>query len=422
VTDTQPRSIRYVPLDEVVGADRNPRAHESLDKVIGSMRTYGFVDAAVHDGRTGKIIAGHGRAEGLAQMRDAGEPAPEGIVVDEDGTWRMPLQTGWSSRDDAAAETLLINLNRLVETGGWVTADLALLLDELRSDYPSDFALTGFTEVDLDAMLADLEVDEPEPLTDPDDVPPVPDEAVSQLGDVWLLGPHRLVCGDATDPDVHEVLLQGVRPNMLYVDPPYGMDLQTDYSRIGHHGGKDYRPVEGDEVDFDVAPFVEMYRDVAEQFWWGADYYRATLPAGGSWVVWDKRDNDQGMDLDELIGSAFELAWSRAKHQRRVARVLWAMTHGSQRETEDAKRGLHPTQKPVDLATWVFDLWGSRGDVVLDLFAGAGSTLIGCHAVGRVARLIEIDPRYVDVICARWERFTGVVPVLEATGEARSFA
>src|SRR6478735_2158535 len=122
-----PRRIEYIPIDEVNTADRNPRSHLTLTKVKGSIRRYGFVESAVHDGRTDKIIAGHGRQLALLEMSEAGEDVPDGIVVLEDGRWAMPIQYGWASEDDAAAETLLVNLNRLAEKGGWETGGLAEL-------------------------------------------------------------------------------------------------------------------------------------------------------------------------------------------------------------------------------------------------------------------------------------------------------
>jgi DNA modification methylase len=149
-----------------------------------------------------------------------------------------------------------------------------------------------------------------------------------------------------------------------------------------------------------------MYDDVAEQFWWGADYYRTTIPAGGSWIVWDKRDNEQGMDLDKVLGAHFELCWSRQPHHREIARILWSGHHGMQHE--DTKSRVHPTQKPVALACWFFERW--RGDIVLDLYGGSGSTLIAANQVGRQARLMEIDPAYVDCIAARWQQATGIKP------------
>jgi DNA modification methylase len=147
---------------------------------------------------------------------------------------------------------------------------------------------------------------------------------------------------------------------------------------------------------------MALVADVKEQFWFGADYYRAHLPSGGGWFVWDKRANDNGMNLDALFGSAFELCWSRQPHKREVIRILWAMTHG--RQGEDIA-GVHPTQKPTSLARWFIDRWSDPDGIVVDFYGGSGTTVIAAAQSGRVARVSELSPHYCDVIRRRWTRW-----------------
>jgi len=245
----------------------------------------------------------------------------------------------------------------------------------------------------------------------------VPAVAVSVPGEIYALGPHRLLCGDSTDAEAVARLFGGDKPAVVFADAPYGMGLDTNYD--GMHSGKDHRKtgdrfdsVIGDDKPFDAGPSMALW-DAPESFWWGADYYRSTLPAGGSWVVWDKRFSED-MNLDDVIGGSFELAWSRVKHRREIARVLWSGHHGMQ--GEDTKQRVHPTQKPVALVEWFLSRWSVDRDVVGDPFAGSGPTLIACAKLGRRFVGCEIDPRYCDVIRKRWTKYAKSAGVDPGTG------
>lgn len=375
-----------------------------------------------------KLLDGNPRRGDVASVKRSlqrfGQRKP--IVVRADGTveagnttLKAALELGWAeiaavpfADDEATAKAFALADNRTSELGAFDLAALTAMAVDVHAVDPALLEAASFTEADLNALLAGQRV--PEKRTDPDDVPEPPAEPVTQRGDLWQLGPHRLLCGDADDVTAHERLLDGTRPDMIWTDPPYGMNLETDYTKVGHGQGKRYARIVGDDRPFNAAPLIALYDDVREQFWWGADYYRDTIPAGGSWIVWDKRGNDTGADLDRLFGAVFELCWSRQAHKREIARVLWAMTHGTGRGSEDAARGLHPSQKPVALGLWFFERW--PGETVLDLYAGAGVTLIAAHRTWRQAFLLELDPAYCDVICRRFQEHTGVKPVLEGGG------
>lgn len=197
------RTLEYQPLDELVGADRNPKKH-AAGLLEESISEHGFTEPVVVDERTGRLIAGHGRMESLRARQAAGGEAPEGVRTDEQGRWLLPVVRGWASRDDAQASRMLVASNRLVEAGGWDTRDLLSLLDELGAEEPGLLG-TGFGSDDLQSLLDQLAASDPQPeparLSDPDDVPEPPKTPVTKRGDLWLLGgfvecPH---CGTHND-------------------------------------------------------------------------------------------------------------------------------------------------------------------------------------------------------------------------------
>lgn len=313
--------------------------------------------------------------------------------------------------DEMTAKAFALADNHTSDLGTY--DDLALA--EMLAEVATDLDLLIATGYDIDA-LADLDAATELPTVDePDEVP---DSAPAKTikGDVWLLGPHRLMCGDSTVPTDVEHLLSGRAVDAIITDPPYGMNLDTDYSSMP--GGKTHRPVIGDSNPFDAAPFMVMFEEVEEQFWWGADYYRKTISDGGSWIVWDKHSGQNHGQFDDLFGSSFELCWSKKQHRRKIERVTWATSHG--RKDHDAGF-LHPTQKPVDLLVGLIVKYANGCHTLLDLFAGSGTTLIAAHKTGRIAYLMELDERYCDVICARWQKATGIKPIAEATGQEHDF-
>lgn len=239
------------------------------------------------------------------------------------------------------------------------------------------------------------------------------------LGEVVELGHHRLVCGDAFNPEHRALLLQGEKPDMLYCDPPYGMGVETTRKKAASERSwratnavvatrHDFAPVHGDDGPFNPVPIIESFSRCREQFWFGADYYRACLPEGGSWIAWDKRTPS----LDAVFGSAFELCWSRTSHRREVARVKWCGVYGMEQEPIGGR--VHPTQKPVRLAEWFLSRYSKENGVILDLFAGSGSTLLACERVNRRALVMEIDPHYCSVIEQRYHALAKQPRLLES--------
>jgi len=395
-----------IPIDALKEHPDNPRRGDdaAVSESIGVNKFYGAI--LIHK-QSKRIIGGNTR---WRAMRAAGAETVPGF---------------WVSCSPAQAKRIMLADNRTSDLAEYDEQALVDLLAEIQSQEKNGLLGTGYTDDDLAGLLATLG-SSPGLAPREDDAPKLPVKARSVLGDVWVLGPHRVVCGDATSVDVLDLLMMGEQAGCLLMDPPYGMNLDTDYSKMPGGNAKSrmnkqpkkYDPVIGDDEPFDAAFLRTYFGAVKEQFWFGADYYRSTLSQDdrdGSWLIWDKRKEDGSQD--DVIGSTFETCWSAVPHQRRLLRHYWCGAFGA----PEARDRMHPTQKPVALMADILTRWSAEGSIVADAFGGSGSTLIACHQTGRVARLVELDPRYVDVICRRYQDATGTHPVLEATGAPHDF-
>jgi DNA modification methylase len=404
--------IELLLVSSLIPYARNSRTHseEQVIQIAASIREFGFTNPVLIDSN-GTIIAGHGRVMAAKKVGLAEVPC-------------LRLQ----HLSPSQIRAYVIADNKLALNAGWddemLKAELLTLQEE---GFNTD--LTGFSDDELNALL-NSEIIEGQ--TDPDEVPEPPVDPITKLGDIWILGNHRLMCGDSTSVDAVQKMMDGSKADMVFTDPPYGMFLDTDFtsmdglsprgkSFLGTKGGKKYDKVAGDNNDFTpelINTIFASHPDCHEVFLWGADYYSELIPDrnNGSWIVWDKRTNDGSSELqassaDRLFGSNFELCWSKAKHKRELARIRNGI-FGVKNEAGNSKT-VHPTQKPVQLAEWFFEKWGNPNDNVVDHFGGSGSTLIACEKTGRKARLMELVPKYCDVIVKRWEDFTGKKARLE---------
>ena len=391
--------VQEVRLADLVPYERNAKQHsaEQVQKIADSIKEFGFLSPVLID-RAGNIIAGHGRVMAAKSLGMKTVPAVyvEGLT-------------------ETQRRAYILADNRLGELGEW---DWDIVYGELEAlnDMNFDIELTGF------------EMPEEQPEVEEDDFNEaiVTEEPRAKLGDLWALGDHRLICGDSTDVNVIDRLMDGVKADMVFTDPPYGMNLDTDFSGMQNHldfakekgftGGKKYEQGKVDEFHPEMIDAVFTI-DADEMFLWGADYFAELLPNknDGSWIVWDKRANGnddvaEDYSSDKMYGSCFELCWSKKKHKRDIARVKWAGVFGTEQEF-DHKR-YHPTQKPIKLAGWFLDRYSKEGQTVVDLFGGSGSTLIACEQLNRKCYMCELDPHYCDVIINRWEAFTGREAVL----------
>jgi DNA modification methylase len=305
-----------------------------------------------------------------------------------------------------------------------------IVADEWTEEQKNEFLIkdnVGFGEWDWDSLAnewdveklddwgLDLPVDlsvqeELEAEEDDFDVPEGGIETDIVLGDLFEIGEHRLLCGDSTDSDSVLRLMGGEKADMVFTDPPYGMFLDTNYDQM-FANDKTHRKtnnrfdkVKGDNDDFVpelINTIFACFDYCKEVFIWGADYFTELIPnrTDGSWVVWDKRCDE---NMDKVSGNTFELCWSKQKHKRLVARILWSGHHGMQKD--DTKTRVHPTQKPTELAKWFFEQWGNQKDLVADLFLGSGSTMVASHQLKRKCYGMELDTKYCQVIIDRMKK------------------
>jgi len=242
----------------------------------------------------------------------------------------------------------------------------------------------------------------------------VPEKPTSKLGDIYQLGNHRLMCGDSTRKEDVEKLMNGEKADMVFTDPPYGIDLDTSYKGMpSRWQNKKYlhkfeSSIKGDKKPFDANFIFELF-NCKEIFLFGADYYTYSLIGKNKdwgWFVWDKREEE---NYDRMLGSCFELIWSKQKHKREIIRMRWASFFSSTKaEGELASNRLHPTQKPIALGKWFIKKFSKRENIIVDIFGGSGSTLIACEQLNRKCYMMELDPKYCDVIIKRWENFTNL--------------
>ena len=231
----------------------------------------------------------------------------------------------------------------------------------------------------------------------------IPDEIKTDivLGDLFEIGQHRLLCGDSTDSDSVAKLMNGQKADMVFTDPPYGMDLDTDYSKLtsknSFASGKKHSKVIGDDKEYDPTHIFNLFGYCKEILLWGADYYRKYIPEGGSWFCWDKRIDESS---DKGFGSNFELLWSKTNHKRYMLRYKWFgfFTGGEKREY------LHPTQKPIRVLEQIITPYSKDNALITDLFLGSGSTMVASHQLNRKCYGMEIDPKYCQVIIDRMRK------------------
>jgi DNA modification methylase len=388
---------------------KNARQHppEQIDQIAASMERFGFTIPMLV-GEDGTIIAGHGRLMAAAQLGLAEVP--------------VMVARGWSEED---RRLYTLADNRLAEIAEWDPEMLRIELGELREDFGiEDMSLIGFSAEDLAEILPDALIDTTGGLTDPDDVPEVPETPVTRPGDVWILGKHRLLCGDSTVATDVEKVLNGVTPLLMCTDPPYGVEYDPSWrNQVG--AAKTKRT--GKVLNDDRADWREAWAlfpgDVA-YVWHGALHAREvieSLEACGfslrSQIIWAK---------ERLVLSRGDYHWQHepcAYAVKKTGKGHWA---GDRKQTtlwqipskdQDAKT-VHGTQKPVECMRRPIENNSSPGQAVYEPFMGSGTTLIAAEMSGRVCFGIELNPAYVDVAVERWQQFTGETAVLESSGQS----
>lgn len=423
----RPRWIEYHRLDEIVRAPRNPKLHVDLGP---SMERFDFTEPGMVCDRRGMLVAGHGRLEKLLELEAAGAPVPQGITVDDEGRWQMPIVHGWSSADDDEFEAYLIASNQLAAAGG---VDLEAMVEVL-SDLARGPGLagTGVADKDLEAMVRKLTArrrrDEQSKLGMPD-----PGQVVS--GQVWDVGPHRLVVGDARNEDLWTALPLAAA---VVMDPPYG---------IGYEGGPEQGRVaiDGDATPDEAAELLGLVLDrLVDHVLDGAPSF-TFLPGGPAFVPLLAELDRRGLHRWMLVWAKNRATLARGDFQPQheevnfgwfdlevdAEHISYSWFGGPRRHPVSDRRATtllrfdrpsvsadHPTAKPVDMLEHLVGLVTEPGEVVLDPFAGSGSTLVAAARLGRVGAGIELRPEYGHVILGRLAEVTGVDPVLVAGKES----
>jgi len=373
----------------------NSRTHSDAQvaQIAASIREFGWTNPILIDGDN-TIIAGHGR---LLAARKLGMKEVPIICLDH--------------LTKAQQRALVIADNQLALNAGW---DMEMLSAEIESLKLEDFdlGLLGFDDAFLDDLL------EPEPtegLTDEDAVPETPEQPKTVLGDVWVLGNHRLMCGDSTGCDTVEELMDGAKADLVFTDPPYGVEYQSNMRTKSQK----FDVLVNDDQFLDITPIIGMFSNGWVFVWtsWKVQTKWIEMFSGFGYptniVIWHKPGGGIG-DLKRTFSSDYEVAlvWHRGAELcgKRIGSV-WTVNKDA------AATYVHPTQKPVALAVEAIDKTTKANAIVLDLFGGSGSTLIACEKTGRHARLMELDPKYCDVIIKRWQDFTGKQAIHAETGE-----
>ena len=385
-------TIEYVKRDQLIPYINNSRTHDDkqVKQIAGSIKEFGFTNPLLID-EDGGIIAGHGRLM-----------AADLLGIDEVPTITLVGLT------EAQRKAYVIADNQLALNAGWDLDTLKVELDRL-TELDFDIDLLGFDDDFLSSFL-----DEPsEGLTDEDAVPDAPENPVTVEGDVWILGNHRLMCGDSTSIDAVDKLMDGHKADMVFTDPPYNVGFN---GRSGKHDVIKNDALEEGEFDSFIGEICQIIKTIDPQVYyvWCNWKFYAQLQGRLDYkacIVWAK--NVFGLGRGYRHQHEFCLFNGKVDEAIKNESDLWSIKKDS--------RYVHPTQKPVELSVRAF---GNhiRLTNVLDLFGGSGSTLIGAEQTGRNCFVMELDPKYCDVIVKRWEEFTGKEAVLESSGQTYSEA
>ncbi len=395
---------------------RNARTHsgKQVRQIADSIETFGFTNPVIIDD-AGSILAGHGRVEAAKLLGLATVPC-----------------VGVEHMSQAQKRAYVLADNKLALNAGWDEDLLAKELGELLElqDLDFDVGVTGFTIPEIDSLVDGLEPQEDgEP--EADALPPlVEGEPVCKVGDVWQLGPHRLVCGDALDPAVVDQLLGGEQARMVFTDPPYNVAINGHVSGLGKVRHREFAMASGEMTSSQFASFLEgAFRNMADHAMDGSIHYvcmdwrhmAEMLQAGNTvydelknLVVWAKDNGGMGTfyrSRHELVfvfkhGTAPHVnAFKLGQHGRYRTNVWEYRGVNTMKAGRMEELALHPTVKPVQMIVDAIRDVSHRGDIVLDIFGGSGSTLIAAHRTGRRGFLCELDPVYCDRIIRRWETY-----------------
>jgi DNA modification methylase len=405
LTIAMAKRIELWPVERLRPYERNARTHspEQVAQIAASIVEFGFTNPILVDSSDG-IIAGHGRLEAA---RELGLKTVPVVVLDH--------------LSERQRKAYILADNQLALNAGWDTDLLRAELQDL-AEQEFDLSLIGFSDDELADLLPDIEELPPEGADD-EAVPEPPADPITKPGDVWLLGKHRVMCGDSTSIADVERLMGGVKADLLLTDPPYNVAYEgktADALTIQNDsmGDEDFR-----QFLRDVYTAADVVMKPGAVFYiWHADSEGYNFRGAAHDIGWQVRQC--------LIWNKNSLVLGRQDYHWKHEPCLYGWKEGaghywgsdrSQTTVLDFNRpsrnGEHPTMKPVELFQYQLENSTKKGWLVLDLFGGSGTTVIAAQKAGRQARLMELDPRYCDVIVKRWQQFTGKRATLEATGE-----
>lgn len=435
-----------VPPERLAPYARNARTHssEQVAQIAASIVEFGFTNPILVDRDFG-IIAGHGRLMAAQRLELSAVPV---IMLEH--------------LSDAQRRALIIADNKIAENAGWDEELLRQELAALRLE-AFDLEVLGFSGSELDDLLAEIDLDETPPpaLGDPDFVPEPPKaNPVSRRGDVWIMGPHRLICGDSTSRADVETLCSGALVDAVWTDPPYNVNYEGTAGKIQNDNmeSSEFRrflceafsaafsvmkpgaPIYVAHADTEGLNFRAAFRDAGLKLSGCLVWVKPSLVLGRSDYQWRHepilygwkpgaahawfggrnkttvfegarppvRVMPDGSVQIDVGGEVYTLRGENMTIESYEGSVIW--------HEKPAKNGEHPTMKPVGLILEMLENSTQKGSVVLDIFGGSGSTLIACHKAGRIARLVELDEKFADVIVERWQTYTGLEARRERDG------
>lgn len=369
--------INEFSIDELIEYDKNPRNNDdAVDAVAESIKEFGFKVPVIVD-KNMVVVAGHTR---LKACRKLGIQSVPCIIADD--------------LNEEQIKAFRLADNKVSELADWDFELLGVELDEIM-------------DIDMSVFGFDMTDEEPEPeIVEDDFSEEVAEEATAKIGDIYQLGRHRLMCGDSSVEENIDILLNGENADLLFTDPPYGIKASKGFSGSGGFSGKGEpipRRQYDDEWDNetpskDTFNILLSFSEKAIIF--GGNFFTDKIPQSNHWIVWNKHNTMP------TFGDA-ELAWTNIK---RNSVKLYDFTYNGLIGKE--KERFHPTQKPVKLIAQILQDYTEKNDTVLDVFGGSGSTLIACEQLGLTCYMMELEPKYIDVIIKRWEDFTGEKAVL----------
>lgn len=363
--------IEYKKIDSITPYINNPRNNDdAVEKVAASINEFGFKNPIVID-KSNTIVNGHTRYKAAKKI----------------GLEEVPTISA-DDLTEAQIKAFRIADNKTGEFSEWDNELLKIEFEGLKED-DYDIGLTGFDYDELNDILNFEEEKDLDDIEEDEFDEEPPENPISKNGDVWLLGRHRLMCGDSTSEKDVKILLNKNKIELISTDPPYGMNAVSKSSVLKERYGTDI--LNDDDNKVAIKSF-ELCQKLGSKYqvWWGANYYSECLPSSECWIVWDK--NNGGSDQTDC-----ELAWTNFRS------VVRQFTQASEKTNR-----IHPTQKPVKLIYWLFkkfDKYLKDVENVLDLFGGSGFTLIGCEMLNINSFLMELDTKFVDLIIQRYINF-----------------